>query len=95
MNGTVSNYRICLEDIPETYRDIAEVIGLESFLRLVRLCSKQKLYVPDFSSLERAARDRDICARFKGGNYRQLAVQFRLGERQVRKIVDRRRHRTS
>ena len=31
---------------------------------------------------------RDIRARFDGGNYRALAVQFRLSERQIRKIIN-------
>ena len=33
-------------------------------------------------------RDREIRARFNGGNYRALASQFRLSERQIRKIVN-------
>ena len=32
--------------------------------------------------------DREIRARFNGGNYRALASQFRLSERQIRKIVN-------
>jgi len=38
--------------------------------------------------LERNARDRDIRARFNGCNYRALAAQFRLSERQIRKIIN-------
>ena len=30
----------------------------------------------------------DIRARFTGGNYRALAAQFRLSERQIRKIIN-------
>ena len=30
----------------------------------------------------------DYVARFNGGNYRALASQFRLSERQIRKIVN-------
>ena len=77
-----------LEDIPEEYRDIAGELGLEVFLRLARLCGGQSLYVPKMESLEREARDRDIRARFDGGNYRALGVQFRLSERQIRKIIN-------
>ena len=76
------------DDIPEEYRDIAEAIGLEAFIQLTLLCGGQNLYIPKRESLERGSRDRDIRARFDGGNYRALATQFRLSERQIRKIIN-------
>lgn len=79
---------IRLTDVPEEYRDIAEAIGMEAFLRLTLLCGGQNLYIPKRESLEREGRDREIRARFDGGNYRALAAQFRLSERQVRKIIN-------
>lgn len=79
---------IRMEDIPEEYRDIVEAIGLEAFLGLARFCGGQDLYIPKMESLERNGRDRDIRARFDGGNYRILARQFRLSERQIRKIIN-------
>lgn len=77
-----------MSDIPEEYRDIAEAIGLEAFTQLTLLCGGQSLYIPKRESLERNARDRDIWARFNGCNYRALAAQFRLSERQIRKIIN-------
>ena len=79
---------IPMSDIPEEYRDIAEAIGMEAFTQLTLLCGGQTLYIPKRESLERNARDRDIRARFDGGNYRALAAQFRLSERQIRKIIN-------
>ena len=79
---------IPLSDIPEEYRDSAEALGMEAFTRLTLLCGGQNLYIPKRESLERNARDRDIRARFTGGNYRALAAQFRLSERQIRKIIN-------
>ena len=79
---------IPMSDIPEEYRDIAEAIGMEAFDNLTLLCGGQSLYIPKRESLERNARDRDIRARFDGGNYRALATQFRLSERQIRKIIN-------
>ena len=79
---------IPMTDIPEEYRDIAEAIGLEAFTQLTLLCGGQSLYIPKRESLERNARDREIKARFDGGNYRALAVQFHLSERQIRKIIN-------
>ena len=79
---------IPMSDIPEEYRDIAEAIGMEAFTQLTLLCGGQSLYIPKRESLERSGRDREIRARFDGGNYRALATQFRLSERQIRKIIN-------
>ena len=87
-NDYTSLRAIRLEDIPEEYRDIAEDLGLPVFLRLTALCGGQDLYIPKLESLERSGRDREIRARFDGGNYRSLAAQFRLSERQIRKIIN-------
>ena len=76
------------DDIPEEYRDIVDAIGMEAFVHLTLLCGGQTLYVPKRDSLERGARDRDIHALFNGSNYRSLAAQFRLSERQIRKIIN-------
>ena len=76
------------DDIPEKYRDIVDAIGMEAFVHLTLLCGGQTLYVPKRESLERGARDRDIRAMFNGSNYRSLAAQFRLSERQIRKIIN-------
>ena len=79
---------IRVTDIPEEYRDIVDTIGMEAFTQLTLLCGGQSLYIPKRESLERGARDRDIRARFDGSNYRTLAIQFRLSERQIRKIIN-------
>lgn len=76
------------EDIPAEYQDILDVLGMEHFLRLIRLCGGQSVYLPKLDTLEKDGRDREIRARFNGGNYRSLARQFRLSERQVRKIIN-------
>ena len=76
------------EDIPAEFHDIVDMLGLEAFLRLATLCGGQSLYIPKLDSLERDGRDREIRARFDGGQYRALAAQFRLSERQIRKILN-------
>lgn len=81
-------YKILREDIPEDFLDVVDEIGLDAFLKLVALCGGQDLYIPRLESLERGPRDRDIRARFDGGNYRALAAQYRLSVRQIRKIIN-------
>lgn len=76
------------DDIPADYRDIVDALGMDVFLALTDLCGGQSLYIPKPESLRRDGRDREIRARFNGGNYRALAAQFRLSERQIRKIIN-------
>ena len=80
--------KIRLEDIPEEYHDIVNALGMEAFMGLTSLCGGQCLYVPKMESLKREGRDREIRARFNGGNYCDLARDFHLSERQVRKIIN-------
>lgn len=79
---------ILAADVPAEYGDIVEALGLPVFLHLVELCGGQDLYIPKMETLTRVSRDRDICARFNGSNYRALAAQYRLSERRIRKIVN-------
>jgi len=78
--------QILLGDVPEAYRDLAEDLGMDAFLKLVRLW--QYLYIPKWGSIRRNARDREIRALFNGGNYKALAIQFDLSERQIYKIIN-------
>lgn len=82
------DYKIKIEDVPEQYADIVELLGFEQFLSLCSLCGGCAIYFPRIESLAMDARDREIYKNFTGYNYKQLAVQYRLGERQIRKIID-------
>lgn len=88
MSYMTMSYEILRDDIPEELLDIVDEIGLDGFLKLVALCGGQDLYIPKRESLERGPRDRAIQTRFNGGNYKQLASEYRLSVRQVRKIVN-------
>ena len=44
---------VTIEDIPEEYRDIAETVGLDAYLKLSVLCGGQNLYIPKREALER------------------------------------------
>ncbi len=87
MTNAAWNGPVTMEDVPEEFREVAEALGMKAFLKLITLCGGQDLYIPKRESLERGPRDRAIRARFDGGNYRQLAAQYRLSVRQIRKII--------
>ena len=48
---------------------------------------RHKYNIPKWESIRRNARDREIRALFNGGNYKALALQFDLSERQIYKII--------
>lgn len=46
-------------------------------------------YIPKGQAWLLSRRDREIYAKFRGDNYRQLAREYRLSEMRVRQIVER------
>ena len=90
----MEGYKVNKEDVPEQYRDIVELLGLEKFLELCELLGGSLVYVPTLKSMLQEGRNREICKRFNGGNFGQLAREYRLSERRVRKIIEESRERT-
>lgn len=76
------------EDIEIEYRDIAEVVGLDCFMKLACLCGGQNIYIPKSDTLCRSARNRQIKKSFNGENYREIARKYNLSERRVRTILN-------
>lgn len=76
------------EDIPDEWKDAYDIVGHDAFMRLVEMYSGSAVNFPTIGRILRDGRNREICARFDGGNYNQLASMFNLTERYIRKIVD-------
>lgn len=83
----IDNDQIKIEDISGELSEVAEEIGLEATLRLVKLRGGEMFYVPKMESVTRAARDRSIRAAFNGSNHSELAKKHSLTESHVRSIV--------
>ena len=84
----MAEYKIQIEDIPEQYSDIVRALGLEKFIALCDLSGGEVIYIPMLKSLANAARNGEIYKRFTGGNIRQLAAQYKLSQRQIRRIIE-------
>ncbi len=82
---------IQMDDLPKNIRDIADVIGLESTLKLVKLCSGQAIYIPKIETCEQAAKHREIYEEYKksrsGRIYAELAMKYNYTENYVRDII--------
>lgn len=79
--------KIQMENLDEEQKALAELIGLESFKKLVRAFNGTSVYVPKVESLEKAIRDGLIKEEFDGSNYRELALKYGLTETWIRNIV--------
>lgn len=88
---TTADNDITLEDLPESYRDIAEVIGLSAAMKLVRHCGGQSPYIPKLDSCQRAAKYRQIYEEYRKSKssyvYIELSRKYDLSESHVRAIV--------
>ena len=75
-------------DVPDSVRDVVDVIGIDAFKGLVKLAGGSNLYIPNESNLVKPIRNRRIKEEFKG-SYRELGVKYGISEVQVRNIVNR------
>lgn len=78
---------IRIDDIPDGFRDVVDVIGLDNALRLVDAVGGSPLYVPTTKEVSRGARDRAIRAEFDGCNHRELAKKYNLSLTWIRTIL--------
>lgn len=78
---------IRLEDLADTQREIAELIGIENYIRLSkRFGGDSGLYIQKYSEISKNARNREIRKKYNGYNIPMLANMYNLSERQIRLI---------
>jgi Mor family transcriptional regulator len=75
------------EDLPEPYRAISEMIGMENTLKLADKFQGMAIYLPKLDAVLRKIRDERIKAEFNGANYRELARKYGLTEVWVRQLI--------
>lgn len=79
--------QITLDDLDEEKQQLAELIGIENYRKILRVFPGADLYVPKMEELKIMFRNAAIRRAFDGKNYKQLAAQFDLSERTIRGIV--------
>lgn len=70
----------------ETWRDIAEAIGVENFYKLTKAIGGETVYIPKPESIIRPVRDLHIKTEFNGYNHSELAKKYEVTERWVREL---------
>ena len=74
-------------DVPDSIKDVVDVIGIDAFKDLVKLAGGSLLYIPNESNLVKPIRNRRIREEFKGG-YRDISMKYGISEVQVRNIIN-------
>lgn len=78
---------IRLDDIPDSFHAMVEVIGVEKFLEIAKLYGGMSMYIPIYSSIIREARNRDIIDKYNGVNVNELAIKYGISVVSVRRII--------
>ncbi len=77
-----------VEDLPDTYRPLVELVGLRHALRLSQAHGGTYHYIPKMDKVLNVIRDKKIRAEFTGFNHRDLARKYGLSETWIRQIVE-------
>ncbi|MDE5772110.1 MAG: hypothetical protein K2I06_10890 [Ruminococcus sp.] len=78
---------VSLEQLSGDQRELAEIVGLEAYRKLVANYGGMNLYIYKPETILRELRNSEICDGFNGFNYRELAQKYHLSEKTVREIV--------
>jgi Mor family transcriptional regulator len=78
--------KINLDNLVGTQRDIAETIGLDSYIKLCKAFGGDTIYIQKYSELQKLERNAEIRAKYNGYNSSELAREYDLSERYVRII---------
>lgn len=83
----MSDFKIQFDDLAESQKEIAEIIGMENYVKLSkRFGGDGSLYIQKYSEIIKTARNREIRRKYNGHNITQLANMYNLSERHVRII---------
>ena len=74
-------------DVPDSVKDVVDVIGMDAFKDLVKLAGGSNLYIPNESNLVKPIRNRMIKEEFRG-SYKDISAKYGISEIQVRNILN-------
>lgn len=78
---------ITADDLPDEFRGLAELIGLENVMKTIDYFEGSEKYFPKIESAFRRVRDRVIRRKWRKHNIHELAKEFGLTHNQIREVV--------
>ena len=79
------------EQLREDQRELADVIGLEAYKKLIRHYGGNQLYIQQVDSVLKDLRDKELNEKFDGSNYKELSREYGISEMTIREIVKEKR----
>lgn len=75
------------EQLTGDQKELVETIGLEAYQKLLARYAGCTIYIAKPERVTKQIRDAEICRKFNGSNYKQLAREYRLSENTIRNII--------
>ncbi len=79
---------LTVEMLPEVYKELARVVGVNGLLSLTKEFGGIRLYIPKRDKLIRTIRDSNIRNEYPNMTYKELAIRYNLSESRVREILN-------
>lgn len=77
-----------LEMLPDNFQYVAELVGLEKAIEIVKHFGGSTLYIPKIDCCHRYSRNQKIVRDYKSGlTYSQIAIRYNLTTVSVRNII--------
>lgn len=76
-----------MSDIPDRYKEVVEIVGVEKYIKLSDYAKGDELYFPKVESILAPARNRRIRREFNGYNAKELAERYNLTLPQILNII--------
>ena len=78
---------ISIDQLRGEQRELAEIIGLDAYKKLIRHYGGNQLYIQQADSVLKDVRDKELNEKFDGTNYRKLSIEYGISEMTIRDIV--------
>ena len=78
---------LTLNDLQESHREIAEVIGVEAMVKLSKTYGGNNIYIPQSKELIKNKIYEEIYEEFDGSNLKELTVKYNVSKSTVYNIV--------
>ena len=78
---------VSFDQLSSDKKELAHIIGLEPYKKLVQHYGGSYIYINKPDTVVRNERNEEICRKFNGSNYSQLAQEFHLTENRIRSIL--------
>lgn len=78
--------KLTIKEIPQNNQDLAQLIGIENFKKLVKYMGGSSIYIPKEQTLTLSLRNKNIKKEFSG-DIKILSRKYKITQSQIRNIL--------